>query len=150
MFTTLAGRWLLPGLLVGLTALSGTAAWSQDAAPADKPADKPATPSTHKVAAAPLKVEVSLSGMIESSAMQEVALAPKEWKEWLVVEAVAPGTRVKKGELLIRFETTKIDEALHDIEAGRALANLALEQAQKDLALLEESTPVNLAQAERA
>lgn len=138
-----------PSLLMGLAWLSSAAAWSQDAAKNDKPADKAAA-ATHKVTAGPLKVEVSLSGVIESSAMQEVALFPKEWKEWLVAEAVAPGTRVKKGDLLIKFETTKIDEALRDLEAGQALANLALEQAKKDLALLEESTPVNLAQAERA
>ena len=149
MFTTLAGRRLFPGLLVGLAALASTAAWSQDAKPGDKPPEKPVA-TTHKVTARPLKVEVSLSGVIESSAMQEVALVPKEWPQWLLAEAVAPGTRVKKGDVLIKFETTKIDEALRDLEAGQALANLALEQAQKDLALLEESTPVNLAQAERA
>ncbi|HUE73908.1 MAG TPA: HlyD family efflux transporter periplasmic adaptor subunit, partial [Pirellulaceae bacterium] len=138
---------------MGLAWLSSAAAWSRDAAQADKPADKqPDKPAAakHKVTAGPLKVEVSLGGVIESSAMQEVALVPKEWKEWLVAEAAAAGTRVKKGDVLIKFETTKIDEAIRDLEAGQALANLALEQAQKDLALLEESTPVNLAQAERA
>ena len=123
-------------------------AWSQEAAKGEKPVDKPA--ATHKVAPAPLKVEVSLSGVIESSAMQEVALVPKGWAQWIVVEAAAPGKRVKKGDVLVRFETEKIDEALADLEAGQALARLALEQAQKDLAHLEESTPVNLAAAERA
>lgn len=105
---------------------------------------------THKVTAGPLKVEVTLGGVIESSSMHEVALAPKEWTQWIVVEAVAHGTRVKKGDVLVRFETDKIDESLRDQEAGQALAKLAIEQAQKDLAILEESVPLDLAIAERA
>ena len=141
--------WLF-GLFIGLVLSS---AWSQEATkdekPVEKPADKPAS-ATHKVAAGPLKVEVSLSGVIEASAMQEVTLVPKEWKEFVIVEAVAPGTRVKKGDVLIRLENEKIDEAIADLEAGQSLARLTLEQAQKDLALLEESTPVSLAAAERA
>ncbi len=149
ILTTNLPRLLATGLLVALTTFAA-AGLAQEAIQEGPPADTPATPPTHKVAPGPLKVEVSLSGVIESSAMEEVALVPKDWKEYLVAEAVAPGTRVKKGDLLIKFDATKIDEALRDLEAGQALARLTIEQAQKDLALLEESTPVNLAQSERA
>lgn len=143
--------------LAGLMLLAANSAHAQEAPKPDetKPAEakpdqaKPAAP-THKVAAGPLKVEVELAGVIESSSLHEVPLIPKEWAQWQVTEAVPAGTRVQKGQTLIKFETTKIDESLRDLDAGQALAKLTLEQAQKDLALAEESVPLELTLADRA
>ncbi len=143
--------------LAGLMLLAANSAHAQEAPKPDetKPAEakpdqaKPAAP-THKVAAGPLKVEVELAGVIESSSLHEVPLIPKEWAQWQVTEAVPAGTRVQKGQTLIKFETTKIDESLRDLDAGQALAKLTLEQVQKDLALAEESVPLELTLADRA
>lgn len=171
-------RWSLPVALAGgLALLLSLPLLSQDApqpkkaaktetkqanqsagkTPSTKAPEKPAEQKSddaaggrHKVAAGPLKVEVTLSGVIEADAMHEVAVVPKEWSQWMVAEAAPQGKRVKKGEVLLSFDTAKIDEAVRDQEAGQALAKLSLEQAAKDLAILEESVPLDLALAERA
>ena len=151
-FHWLSSACWIGGLLLAATSISGQEPPKPaETKPAEtKPAEAKPAAATHKVVAGPFKVEVELSGVIETSAMHEVPLEPKEWAQWQIVEAVAPGTRVKKGDTLIKFDTTKIDEALRDLDAGQALARLALEQAQKDLAHMEESVPLDLALAERA
>jgi multidrug resistance efflux pump len=126
-----------------------TPATKAEEKPEGKAADDKSTATKHKVTAGPLKVEVSLSGVIEASSMQEISVVPKQWAQWMIAEATAQGTRVKKGDVLLKFDTTKIDEALRDSEAGQALAKLTLEQATKDLAILQESVPLDLAIAER-
>lgn len=142
-------RSLAIGLLFVLT-LVGTmpGTFAQDAA---KPAEgaKPAG-GTHKVANGPLKVEVTLSGVLEATNMAEVSLVPKVWAQFVVREAVPAGKRVKKGDVLIQLETEKIDEAIRDLEAGQALAELAFKQDEQELRLLTASTPVDLETAQRA
>lgn len=104
---------------------------------------------THTVARRPFKVEVKLPGVIESLQTTEVSVAPQSWASLLVLEAVAPGTRVTRGQTLFRLETDKIDEAIRDLEAARALTLLTIQQEDLDLKLLKQSGPLDLELAER-
>ncbi len=110
---------------------------------------KPAQARTHTVRAGRIAVEFDLSGHFESEQMVELVLRPEVWKEFRVLEAVAPGTAVKKGDTLVKLDTTKIDEALRDMETDAAIASLNLRLAEYELALLRQTIPMDLEAAER-
>lgn len=128
---------LCGGLLVG----SALRAQEQTAA-------QPAA-TTHKVAKGMLKIETALSGVFESTEMTEVALRPEEWTAFEVVEVVEPGTMVEAGDTLIRFDSEDYDEALLEMERARELAYLSLRSDEEELRFLEQTTPLDLAAAER-
>lgn len=97
----------------------------------------------------PLSIELTLSGNLEATAMTEVSIVPKQWGQLVVAEVVPAGTRVSKGQTLLKLDTTKIDEAIRDLEATRALAELNLRQAVENQKLLEKSAPLDAELAER-
>lgn len=107
-------------------------------------------PETHTVAAAPFKVEVSLDGVFEAEQMSEVTLQPEVFANFVVEKAAPQGTRVKKGDPILWFETDDIDEQLKDAEFALELSRLSLKQAELELAALELSVPLDLRAAERA
>ncbi len=113
-------------------------------------ADAPATPAVHKVKLVPFRVEARIEGIFESPAMAEVRLDPKRWSQFVVAEAVPHGTRVGKGDVLVKIETDKLDEAIQDQEIGGRIAALAHALMERELAALEKSTPRQLDLARRA
>lgn len=110
---------------------------------------KPA-PATVKVKRERFKVELSLEGVIEAKNSTEISIHPETWSDFSVETAVQPGAIVAKGDTLIKFDATKLDEQLKDIEAGKKLADLAFEQASQEVRLLEQSIPLELRVAERS
>ena len=133
---------------------------AQEKAKAQKPAS-PAShekttskPSTHKVKREPFKIEVTLRGMFESADMTEVVLRPQAWgvegRGTLVVhKAVEQGTVVRKGDILVNLDLEKIDQAIHELENDRRLAELSLRQMEEELPIIERAVPLDLAIAER-
>ena len=110
-----------------------------------------AKPATVKVEKGPFKVEADLKGVLEAERVVELALKPEAWTMPLTVEEAVPhGTRVKKGDVLVRLELERIDQAIKDLVVERGLSDLAAEQAAKELPVLEEFLPLDLAVAERA
>ncbi len=132
--------------------------------PADKPADKPtdskpaaegeakkpAAPSTHTIKRGLLRIEVSLDGVFEAQRMSEIVLRPQEWSGFTVLSAVEHGASVRQGDLLVAFETEKIDRAIADLRAEQQLTDLTLRQTERTVAALERLTPLDLAAAQRA
>lgn len=116
---------------------------------ADPPA-KPTEPPVHAVKLVPFRIEAKVEGMFEAPAMAEVRLEPKRWSQFVVVEAVPHGTRVGKGDLLVQVETDKLDEAIADLRIGGRLADLAHGLMERELAILEKSTPRQLGLVRRA
>lgn len=116
---------------------------------ADDKDKEPAADKVLTVAKKPFKIDVTLPGVIEAEGMTEVAIAPQTWAGLVVLDAVPHGTKVTKGQKLIQLETIKIDEAIRDLEAARALAELGIRQATEDIRLLTQSVPVDLELAER-
>ncbi len=107
-------------------------------------------PATHKVAAGPFRVELSLDGILESREMHEVVLRPDNWTELTVREAVAHGKTVKKGDVVISCDPTKIQESIKDLETTIKIEDLSLEQNRAEIQALEHSIPQDLAEVERA
>jgi multidrug resistance efflux pump len=129
---------------------------SQDrtAAPS-KNGKAPAAGATAKVTRGPVRATVSLKGTFAATEMAEVVLRPEAWGVGLggglvVLTAVEPGTAVKKGDTLVTLQTDKIDRAIRDLEREVEIAQVALRQAEEELPVLEKSTPLDLAAAERS
>jgi len=109
-------------------------------------ADQP----THTVTPVPFRLEAKFDGVFEAPAMTEVRIDAKRWGQFTVEDAVPHGTRVNKGDVLVRLETAKLDEQIRDLEIGGRIAALAHGLLERDVALLEKSTPLQLELARRA
>jgi multidrug efflux pump subunit AcrA (membrane-fusion protein) len=118
---------------------------------ADKTPDKPAAKAKSvKVAKGLCKVEVSLQGVLAAAEPTDVRFTPKTWAGPFTVRKVVPhGTNVEKGDVLVEFETTKLDRAIRDLESEQRLSELAMLQAEAELPVLGKLMPVELAEAER-
>lgn len=111
--------------------------------------EKPKALKKHKVEQKPLKIEVELDGVFISREMEEVVLRPKIWAQFKVIEAVEHGTRVKKGDVLVRFDDTKIEEALTEKSLDQRLGELSLMASEEEFPRLEESAELNYKDAQR-
>jgi len=132
-------RGLLLGAGLCLVSLTQPAAFTSRAA----------EPPTHVVAPTPFVVEAKLEGVFESTAMVEVSLDAKRWTQLVVEEAVPHGARVKAGDVLVRLDATKLDETIRDLEISGRLADLGHGLLERELALLEKATPLQLELASR-
>ncbi len=135
------------GFLVVLGLLA--ASFARAAEPPKPKAKAPAKPATYQVTLERLEIQVKTKGVFEAERMHEVAFRPDAWAELHVLKAVEPGARVKKGDVVLTLDATKIDEAIRDLEAGRPLAELALRLAREQVAASEKTNPLDLAAAER-
>ena len=123
-----------------LACLLTAGSWAQEA---------PAKPKTVKVERGPCHLDVTMRGVFEAGASQELIIRPETWAGFTVLKAVPHGSPVKKGDSLLTLDMTKIDEALKDMTASVQAAELALQLAEKELAVLEQTTPLDLEAAER-
>ncbi|MFH1265453.1 MAG: HlyD family efflux transporter periplasmic adaptor subunit [Planctomycetota bacterium] len=115
-----------------------------------KPEAKTEKPATHTVKPELLKIEVSLKGNFEAQSATEIVLRPDVWTAFKVLKAVRHGAQVERGDSLVELELEDIDQAIADQRAKIELAELSIQQAEKSLKVLESTTPMNLAAAERA
>ncbi|MHB8900215.1 MAG: hypothetical protein ACYC6Y_15810, partial [Thermoguttaceae bacterium] len=103
------------------------AAKPAETAPAAKTETKPAAtqseakpeapkPATYTVKADLFRIALELDGVFVAGTMTEVDLRPDSWQAFKVIKAVEHGEEVKKGDVLVEFETDKIDEAIADQE----------------------------------
>jgi multidrug resistance efflux pump len=152
---------LLACLVLALLAAghAGSQAPGQDKDKTPKPdgaAGAKERPATHEVKKAPLKIEVAVKGVFEAEEMTPVALRLEAWTPQggggplTVQKAVEHGGRVRKGDTVVQLDLDRIDQAVRDLEAERHLAELAIRLAEKELPVLEQTTPIDLAAAERA
>jgi HlyD family secretion protein len=105
---------------------------------------------THAVARGPFKVQVELDGTVAATHASAVSLSLDESVQLRIRDVVPHGTRVTKGQTLVRFDTTKIDEQIRDLEASKALAELNLKQARLEAELIAKTAPLDTKLAERA
>jgi HlyD family secretion protein len=135
-------------LTVGLVAQPKPAAPKGAAKPAATQPTKPA-PTSHTVKPAPFRVEVDLSGVFEAVTMTEIAFRPELFTSLRVQEAIAHGTAVRKGDVLVTPDLRKVDKALRDREIGVKLGELSMKLTEQSLRDAELSTARNLAVTER-
>jgi multidrug efflux pump subunit AcrA (membrane-fusion protein) len=97
-------------------------------------------------------VTVDLEGLVEPAVSQEIVLRPDEWDSstgWTIKSVVQHGASVKAGDVLIRFDTKKIDQAISDLQAELKLGEISMQQAEQQLAVLEKTTPLDIAANQR-
>jgi len=116
-------------------------------AAAKKPEEK--KPELHKVKKKDLKVEVEAEGVFVAEETEEAPLRPEVWSTFKVLEAVPHGKRVRKGEVLVKFDEKDIDEALEEKDLQQRLGELALLEAEEEFPRLEKSIELNYDQAKR-
>jgi multidrug resistance efflux pump len=139
-------RLTLPTLVLALAAAQPGPLAAADAKPA---ADAPAKPATHTIAKGALKPKVQLEATFESTAMSPIKVETKAWTDLVVLEAAAHGSKVRKGDTLVRFDTEKLVEQIRETEQDAPGGPLALELAVAELANLEQTTPAKLEAAQR-
>jgi HlyD family secretion protein len=110
----------------------------------------PSAPNGYRVKLVPFKIEARLEGTFESSEMTRIVVKPKRWTQLTVEEAVPHGTRVEKGDVLVKVETDKLDEAIRELELAQRLSDINHGLMQRELARLEKATPLQLEDARRA
>lgn len=109
-----------------------------------------AAASTYTVARVAAKPKPQLDAVFESMEMVPIKLEPKAWTELTVLEAVSHGTRVKKGDVLVKLDLEKLKEQVDDLEQDRPATVLGLELASADLENLEQTTNPRLEATRRA
>ncbi len=109
-----------------------------------------AEPATYTVKPVPFRLEARLEGTFEPPQLTEVRPDMKRWTQLVVEEVVPHGTRVGTGDVLVRLDTEKVDEAIRDLEIAGRLAAIALGLQERELAILEKATPLQLELAARA
>jgi multidrug resistance efflux pump len=107
-------------------------------------------PDDYKVAEKKLEVTVDLDGVFVAQESTEVALRPESWASFKVVEAVAHGATVRKGEVLVKFDDRDIEKSLADKSLDERLAEVALMEAEEDFPRLEKSVELALDEAQRS
>ncbi len=131
-------------------ALSLAAAALAGEAPKEKGKEEAPKPTTHTVKAELFKVEAQLKGVFETPHVAEIVFRPEAWAELAVLDAIAPGTAVKKGDKLLTLDPQKIDDAIKDAEAALAAMEPVLRTAQEELTAMERTLGLDMAAAERA
>ncbi|MBS0265012.1 MAG: HlyD family efflux transporter periplasmic adaptor subunit [Planctomycetes bacterium] len=121
--------------------------------PAGKSGDKDATPAaapTVKVEQGKLSNSISVKAVVENDAMSEIEVRLKGWASPLSVEqAVAHGAKVKKDDVLLKFDAEKLDHAVAAARDERVLAGLTIKLAELDLPLAKQQLPLDLQAAEK-
>lgn len=121
---------------------------SQDAAKPE--AANSSKPATVKAETGKIVLDLTLKGTVEADETNELFLDAKSWAGPFVVKSAVPhGTRVKKGDIVLELDTSKIDQAIKEARLDRELAEIALKQARDELPILEQYLPMNLAAADR-
>jgi len=109
-----------------------------------------AEPATQTIKREPLKITVELDGAFEPRTAAEVVVKPDEWSGLTVLSAVPHGARVRKGDVLLKLETEKLDKAIADLRHEIAVSELGLRQSRQQLQALEKTTPLDLEAGRRA
>lgn len=119
--------------------------------PAKKTDDKAAAKSAaYKVRPRLFKIEFTADGVFESAALTDVFIRAEEWIEFEVLKAVEHGARVKQGDVLVQLNMEKIDRVIADLQRDLSLGQLALKEAEAQLAATRALGPLDEALADRA
>lgn len=79
-----------------------------------------------------------------------IQIEPSTWDDFKILEVAVHGSKVAKGDVLVRFDPERIDQKLMDSKRALEAGVLAIAQAEVDLKHLEETTPHQLETVRRA
>jgi multidrug efflux pump subunit AcrA (membrane-fusion protein) len=148
------------GLCIAAVTASATvltispAAALQDAAPTTTSATQtsaPDKPKTHTVATTDLVLSLDRDGRIDSIDRVKVRLLPEAYAgSFEVIEVVKSGGRVRKGDVLLRFDPEPLEKALDDARINVDHAQRRLTIAQAEQKVLQEDNATRLEQSQKA
>ncbi len=98
----------------------------------------------------PFTVEQTFSASALPASVTPIRLDAEEWSDFEISEIAAHGSRVRAGDVLVRFESKDFEKKLHDAREAVKTRALAIAQAELELASLEETTPIKLENLRRA
>ncbi len=104
-------------------------------------------PKPYKVERKPLKIEAKIDGVFVAQETHEVALRPESWSQFEVVEAVEHGARVKKGDVLVRFDDEKIEKKIEEESLTQRLSELSLMQQEEEYPRIKRLMEINFQEA---
>jgi HlyD family secretion protein len=138
-----------PKLAIAIAASTWAIAGSTTApstAPSTTPtaaADESAPTSTVK--RGDLNLALDFKGVFEPIQPFEVRLHPRRYHdEFLITQAVEPGTKVSKGDVLLQLDTAKIDTAIAAAQNDLNVAQANLAKAQADLRIGKQADALTL------
>jgi HlyD family secretion protein len=148
LLTSLAGLILLPA---GAQDKKGGKAARREAAAAAKSEADPdkkeketvSHGKTHTVSRGPFKHQIELDASIAGAHTADVSIHPDDPLQLSIREITPHGTRVTKGQTLVKFDTTKLDDQIRDLESAKALAELSLKQARQEAELIAKTAPLD-------
>lgn len=114
----------------------------------DKSEEDPAS-KAHEATTKDLTIETTLDGVFVAEEMEEVAVRPEIWSTFKVVEAVEHGTKVKKGDVVVRFDDAKFEEALAEKSLQQRLDELEMMEAEEEFPRYEEAMELAWQNAKR-
>lgn len=91
----------------------------------------------------PEKEELKLSGVFVSEEVTEIILRPESWTSLKVKEAVAHGSQVAEGDVLIEFDREEIERKIEDLRRSQYAAGLSLKLAQEEIEFAEKTYPLD-------
>lgn len=77
-------------------------------------------------------------------------LDPQAWTDFKILQVAGHGSKMAKGDLLVRFDPEEIDKKLEDSRRALESGTLALAQAELDSKILVETAPNRLEASRRA
>jgi HlyD family secretion protein len=99
----------------------------------------------------PLTIEKSFTaGILPESGTSLLQIEPKAWQDFQILEIASHGTKVAKGDVLVRFDSEAIDKKLVDARRSLESSTLTLAQTELELKNLVETTPHRLDAYRRA
>ena len=101
---------------------------------------------TGEVTRGEFRVDVELAGLFVG-AESAISVRPEGWKDWVITELVDHGRAVKKGDVLIRFDSKAIDHSIAEWKAHIITVEVALERAKFNIEQLRSSQAIALDEA---
>ncbi len=108
-----------------------------------------AASATHTASRGVIRIKAQLDAVAESTQSEPVKLVPKGWTDLTVVEAVPHGSRVKKGDVLVKLDLDKLREQIEELDNDKPASSLTLDLASAELENLKHTTPTKLEAARR-
>ena len=104
---------------------------------------------SHQVKTEHFKVEVHFNGTIVARNTAEIILRPEAWSEFKIEEIVPHGSEVHEGQVLVRFDGQKLQEAIDSLELELRLSDLAIRRAEEELPRLEKMLDLKLSNTQQ-
>ena len=105
---------------------------------------------TAKVVKDDLKIEIEIPGVFVAEDKEEVSIEPRQYKgELIVTKITQEGLTIKKGDVLMEFDTDNLDDALEEANNLVTDAEVELQKAEAEFQTAEIDAETSLSQMKK-